>query len=71
MNPNRDQFPLNSHGERLECVGEITLNLEYWDCECERNFIHPIFESKCPVCDSEQEESPASRENEVDQVLGR
>lgn len=62
---------LNDYNERLEYVGDIILNLDYWDCECESNFIYPISQSRCDICDSEQEESPSSRENEVQFLLER
>lgn len=56
---------LNDYNERLEYVGDIILNLDYWNCECESNYIHPISQSRCDICNSEQEESPLSRESEV------
>lgn len=62
---------LNEHNERLQHVGDIILNLDYWDCECENNFIHPISQQRCDICGSEQEESPSSRENKVQLLLRR
>lgn len=62
---------LNAQGERLEYVGDIVLNLDYWDCECQNNFIHPISQKRCNACGSEQEECPSSRENEVQLLLRR
>ena len=56
---------LNEFNERLQCVGDIVLNLDYWDCECEKNFIHPLSKSKCNLCGYDQEDCPSSRENEV------
>ena len=56
---------LNAHNERLQHVGNIILNLDYWDCDCKNNFIHPISQQRCGICGSGQEESPSSRENEV------
>ena len=37
----------------------------FWDCECERDYIHPCTEESCPVCKAEREESPNARVNEV------
>jgi len=65
------QDHLNAHGERLQYVGDIVLNLDYWDCECENDFVHSISQQTCNVCGSEQEESPSSRENEVQLLLRR
>jgi hypothetical protein len=56
---------LNDHNERIEYVGDIILNLDYWDCECEHNYIHHIIQQKCDICGSDQEECPSSIENEV------
>lgn len=71
MNFNAYYDSLNEYNERLENLGDIILNLDYWDCECENNFIHPISQQRCNVCGSEQEESPSSRENEVQLLLKR
>ncbi len=55
----------NRHGEVIEVVGEIVLNLSYWDCECHDDFIHTVEELKCVVCGTTQEDSPNSREREI------
>ncbi len=65
MNKNIWHDSLNEQNERIQHVGDITLNLDYWDCECEKRFIHPISQLKCDICGSLQEECPSSRENEV------
>lgn len=65
-----DVYELNRYGERIE-LGEIILNLDYWDCECRHNFIHSITQQQCEVCSSEQEDCPSSREEEVNIFLGR
>jgi hypothetical protein len=56
---------INEHNERIQHIGEIILNLDYWDCECEENYIHPILQSKCEFCEYDQDECPSSREIEV------
>lgn len=56
---------LNIHNERIQLMGDIMLNLDYWDCECTHNFIHSISVPGCGLCGSIQDESPSSRENEV------
>ena len=60
---------LNDRNERLQHVGDIILNLDYWDCECKNNFVHPISQQRCDICGSDQEECPSSRENEVQLLL--
>jgi len=61
----------NRYGEGIETVGDIVLNLSYWDCECRDNFIHTCNENKCATCGATQEESPNSREEEVKTLLQR
>lgn len=56
---------LNEKGERIEVVGDICLNLEFWDCECSGNYIHPLNQNECLICKSLQKDSPNSRDNEV------
>ena len=56
---------LNKYNERLQQVGDICLNLDYWDCEYKNDYIHPIRQQVCKKCDTDQEDSPSSRENEV------
>jgi hypothetical protein len=59
----------NQFGERLESTSGIILNLEYWDCECEENFIHLINEKVCSVCNTRQENQPNSRESEIEIMI--
>ncbi|OFX27905.1 MAG: hypothetical protein A2X08_05880 [Bacteroidetes bacterium GWA2_32_17] len=59
----------NQFGERIESAGGIILNLEYWDCECEKNFIHRINEKKCLDCNVRQENQPNSRESEIEMLI--
>jgi len=49
----------------IEILGDIVLTSEYWDCECEKNYIHPLSEKKCYICDVLQSDQPFSRVNEV------
>ena len=65
MNSYDCQDSLNEYNERSQWIGDICLNLDYWDCECENDYIHPIKQQVCKKCDAAQEDSPSSRENEV------
>lgn len=56
---------LNLHNERIQKCGDIILNLDYWDCECDDNYIHPIAIQVCNRCSAHQDENPSSREAEV------
>jgi len=51
--------------ENLETTGGITLNLDYWDCECDDNYIHFKARTNCSKCGAIQEDQPSSRSNEV------
>ncbi len=42
---------------------------EYWDCECEHDYIHPNTEDKCDRCGAIREEQPNSRKVEVANYL--
>lgn len=63
---------INKFGEQIQSVGDITLNLEYWDCECRgKNYIHSISVNGCHICKSIQSNQPNSRENEVSLLVLR
>jgi len=71
MNSNDLVYFHNKYKERLEIVGDITLNLEFWDCACDANYIHSINETFCQICNTYEEDSPNSRENEVMEYFAR
>lgn len=43
----------------------IQLTSEYWDCECDNNYIHPKSQKTCEICKSWQESQPNSTVSEV------
>ena len=49
----------------IENVGDVELTDEYWDCECEKDFIHLRSQESCLICKAEQEDQPDSRVLEV------
>ena len=49
----------------IEILGDIVLTSEYWDCECEKNYIHAHSEKKCCICGAFRSDQPLSRINEV------
>ena len=61
--------------QRLEQCGDILLNillnLDFWDCECRKNYIHSISQLNCTICHAEETESPSSRANEVELMIYR
>lgn len=64
-------YNYNEYNEKLEILGDIVLNLDYWDCDCSENYIHPIKEKYCNKCSTYEEDSPNSRENEVQKLFNR
>jgi hypothetical protein len=53
----------------VEVVGDITLAIDYWDCECEQDYIHAVVDGdvvqSCNICGSDRADAPNSRLNEV------
>ena len=48
----------------------IETNENYWDCECEEDYIHEKAKKKyCVKCNSLSFNQPDSRQNEVDILL--
>ena len=43
---------------------------DYWDCECEHNYIQKKSDTlHCSKCNSHEDEQPDSRVNEVEEVI--
>ena len=49
----------------LEKIGDVTLTDEYWDCDCEDNYINPVSLDRCEDCGAHREQSPDSHLDEV------
>lgn len=48
-----------------EKIKRIHTTPDYWDCECETNYIHSKSETVCDKCGATREESPDARVEEV------
>lgn len=48
---------------------EITRD-DYWDCECETNYIHPKTQRTCSICNVNADDQPDSIAREVEIYLG-
>jgi hypothetical protein len=46
-------------------LADIITTSDYWDCECEQDYIYPKSEQTCSRCQAIQYEQPDSRVNEV------
>ena len=49
----------------LKDVNQFSTTEQFWDCECEVNYIHPKSVLVCPRCKACRDERPDSRMNEV------
>lgn len=49
---------------------EIELTGDFWDCACDTHFIHHRTLADCPLCETQGEDAPDSRINEVAQHVG-
>ena len=38
---------------------------EYWDCECDKDYIHPAHELFCQMCGAFKDDQPDARVDEV------
>ena len=55
---------------QIEVVGDVILTPDYWNCGCERNYIHPRSKLDCEFCGAVQDGQPDSRLYDViEQVL--
>jgi len=44
-------------------------NPDFWDCECDNNYIQPKTIEKCPKCGAYQNDMPDSRQHEIDNEI--
>ena len=54
---------------RTEQIGNITLASDFWDCECEKDYIHHKSQQKCRKCGAIEEDMPDARANELQDML--
>ncbi len=47
----------------------MVLSAEYWDCECERDYIHHNSVDECHRCGARRDDMPDSRQSEVDEGI--
>lgn len=48
-------------GFKVEKIGGVMLALEFWDCECDTDYIHSNDEDQCEICGATREDQPHSR----------
>jgi len=46
-------------------INHYALSPDFWDCECEKDYIHSRKTLHCSRCGTTEEEQPDSRVNEV------
>lgn len=42
---------------------------DFWDCECDENYIHSKLIYHCPECGAEQDDQPDARIEEIETLL--
>lgn len=47
----------------------MTINQEYWDCGCKKNYIHPKTQTMCPHCGNWADDQPDSIAEEIEKML--
>jgi|8_EtaG_2_1085327.scaffolds.fasta_scaffold45256_4 hypothetical protein len=66
-----DYITEDGWGRCLECMEPVEYPIEqthqeYWDCECEQNYIHSKYhKTSCDICDTNMEDQPDSMRSEV------
>lgn len=66
-NSTYDQTHAELHGEIFgtrRVLFDFTTE-EYWDCECDDDYIRPASQDRCPKCGAEHDERPDSHTVEV------
>ena len=48
---------------------DFCTNQNYWDCECEKKYIHHKSVKSCDLCNTSENEQPDSAENEIESGL--
>lgn len=51
-------------------MADIITNENFWDCECDDDFIHPKSQAECAKCGTKSEDQPDSRLDEVFEKFG-
>ena len=46
-------------------VSKADITLDYWDSECETNYIHSVKVDYCTFCKAKREDMPNSRKDEI------
>ena len=49
----------------ITTMADMKLTDEFWDCECEKNYIHSKQQKTCPICKTKAENQPDSHLEEV------
>ena len=50
---------------KIEKYGDVITVEDFWDCECDNDYIHRKNDESCPVCTCSREEMPDSMLVEV------
>jgi hypothetical protein len=65
------RYSTNSRGDKLETYGMgLVINLSYWECDCDENWVHPTDCYGCGVCEAHINDCASARDVDVQQQLG-
>lgn len=64
-------YSSNQYGNEIEVRPNFTLNLAYWECNCERNYIKPMTADVCDRCGYHQDDCPSANEETVQQYMNQ
>lgn len=51
---------------RIKIAENVYLDGSFWDCDCDKGFVHRRAELQCVRCSVIQDDAPDSRSNEID-----
>ena len=67
FNPDGSRKEITAEPIKDNSGKEFETNPQYWECNCEENYIHKIPNNYCPLCKAERRYQPDSRQNEIDE----
>jgi hypothetical protein len=51
--------------DKVYMIGELVIDMRFWDCECEKQYIHSKNTPSCLRCGAKHEDQPDARANEI------
>lgn len=51
--------------DKVYTIGELIIDMRFWDCECKKWYIHSKHTPICFWCNTKHEDQPDARANEI------